>query len=271
MKPQLRNYNAYLSAIAVIVGLGLAIHTTDATARSLDEIQETGFINIVTTSTNPPHGFLDPESEELKGIMFQVGRSVAQKLDVEPKFTEVTFSGLIPSTKTGRADLMSGPLFITEKREEQIDFTQPIYGWGEGLLVRDDNNRDYPNLNSLKGARVGVLVDSVQYDMIKEIGPDTLRTYKDYPTLLADMRAERIDVGVIDPPSIAYQMKTLGIEGMKFVEDYDSIKDWAIGMAVKDGNQELLAAVNQALTDMKQSGELQAILEDWGVGHLIAD
>jgi len=271
MKLQLPGMKTRLVTTAGIAALGLSLQTNDVMARTLQEIQETGFIKVVTTSTSPPHGFLDPESEELKGIMFQVGRRVAERLGVEPRFTEVPFAGLIPSTKSGRADLMSGPLFITEKREEAIDFTQPIYGWGEGLLVQEHNNKSYPNLKALKGTRVGVLVDSVQYDMVKEVGPEALRTYKDYPTLLADMRAGRIDVGVIDPPSIAYQMKRLGIEGMKFVQGYDAIKHWNIGMAVEEGNKELLAAVNEALTQMKDSGELRAILEEWGVGHLLAD
>lgn len=242
-----------------------------AQARTLEEIKDSGVINIVTTSSSPPHGFLSPKTHELEGIMFEVGKAVADKLGLEAEFTEVPFAGLIPSVTSGRADLMSGPLFITEKREEAVDFTQPIYGWGEGLVTRTDNDTAYPNIESLKGQTVGTLVDSVQYNMIKDVpGVEGVRTYKDYVSLIADLRAGRIDVGVIDPPSIAYQLKLHGIEGIRFVKDYKPVKDWKIGMAVNEGNAELLGAVNEAISALKKSGELEQILSDWGVGDLIA-
>ena len=45
--------------------------------------------------------------------------------------------------------------------------------------------------------------------------PDTkVSTYQDYSTLLADVRAGRIDLGIVDPPSIVYQIKTKNIPGV---------------------------------------------------------
>ncbi|WP_119460045.1 ABC transporter substrate-binding protein [Rhodospirillaceae bacterium SYSU D60014] len=259
-------------AAVLVAALGGILASGTADARSLEEIKESGVISIVTTSSSPPHGFLSPDSGELEGIMFEVGRAVADKLGVEAEFTEVPFNGLIPSLRSDRADLMSGPLFITEKREEVVDFTQPVYGWGEGLVTQEDSDTTYANLESLGGQTVGTLIDSVQYEMIKNV-PDVegIRTYRDYISLIADIRAGRIDVGVIDPPSIAYQIKLHGIEGVRLAEDYKPVNNWKVGMAVNEGNAELLEAVNNAIAELKSSGELKRILTDWGVGNLIAE
>src|SRR5207248_1351720 len=80
-----------------------------------------------------------------------------------------------------------------------------VYGWGEGLVVAEGKPADYPDLKSLSGKSVGCLVASVQYEMLKKVdGIKDVRTYPDYIQLLADVRAGRLDVAMVDPPSIAY-------------------------------------------------------------------
>ena len=63
---------------------------------------------------------------------------------------------------------MSAPLFITPQRAEVLDFSTPVYGWGEGLIVKESSAKPYVDLTSMKGDTVGVLVNSVQYNMIKD-------------------------------------------------------------------------------------------------------
>jgi len=239
-------------------------------ARPLAEIQTAGSINVVTTATSPPHGFKNPASNQLEGIMVDVARAMAKHLNADMKLTDVPFSGLIPTLTSGRADVMSAPLFITEARAQVIDFTIPIYGWGEGVVVSMKNTRDYPDFASMQGERVGVLVDSVQFNMIKDMPGTKVSTYQDYATLLADVRAGRIDLGVIDPPSILYQIQNRNIPGVRLYPGYQPQNRWQVGMAVEKGNQALLDAVNDALAKMKNNGELQTIGRKWGVSNLMS-
>jgi polar amino acid transport system substrate-binding protein len=95
-------------------------------------------------------------------------------------------------------------------------------------------------------------------------------TYQDYSTLLADVRAGRIDLGIVDPPSIIYQIKTKNIPGVKLDTGYQPQRKWQVGMAVQKGNAALLEAVNGALAQMKQNGELAAIGQKWGVADLMS-
>ena len=44
----------------------------------------------------------------------------------------------------------------------------------------------------------------------------------------------------------------------------------AFGFAVNKGDVELLDALNAALRKLKETGQLRAILDRWGVGHLMA-
>lgn len=235
------------------------------------DVKKAGVIKVVTTSSSPPHGFLDAKTNSLKGIMVEVGEAVAKDLGVRAEFTEVPFGALIPTLTSKRADLMSAPLFITPQRAEVVDFSEPIYGWGEGLAVQTDSAKRYTTLRSLSGSVAGVLVNSVQYNLVKDVpGVKDVRTYPDYIQLLADLRAGRIDVAMIDPPSIAYQIRLHGITGVRIVEGYTPVNAWKIGMAVNKGDRELLEAVNASLARLKANGALQRILDGWDVGQLIA-
>lgn len=255
----------------VAVLAAAALTAVDGRAATPADIKKAGVVKVVTTSSSPPHGFLDAKSNSLKGIMVEVAQAVARDLGVRAEFTEVPFGALIPTLTSKRADLMSAPLFITPQRAEVVDFSLPIYGWGEGLAVQSGSSRSYTDLKSLSGSTAGVLVNSVQYNLVKDVpGVKDVRTYPDYIQLLADLRAGRIDVAMIDPPSIAYQMKLHGITGVKMVEGYTPVNAWKIGMAVNKGDRELLEAVNASLEKLKAKGELRRILDGWDVGHLLA-
>ena len=266
-----------ISGKTSLVALGLAalvgtLTVSGARAVTPAQIKQAGVVKVVITSSSPPHGFLDAKTNSLKGIMFEVAQAIAADMGVRAEFTEVPFGSLIPTLTSKRADLMSAPLFITPQRAEVVDFSDPVYGWGEGLVVAEGKKADYPDLKSLAGTTVGCLVASVQYEMLKKVeGIKEVRTYPDYIQLLADVKAGRLDVAMVDPPSIAYQIATHGITGVRRVENYTPQHAWKIGLAVNKGDKELLDAVNASLRKLKQSGQLKRILDGWGVGHLIAN
>ncbi|AKQ54876.1 ABC transporter substrate-binding protein [Bordetella hinzii] len=239
-------------------------------ARPLAEIQASGSINVVTTASAPPHGFKNPASNQLEGIMVDAASGIAKHLKAQMKLADVPFSGLIPTLTSGRADLMSAPLFITEERARVLDFSAPVYEWGEGVVVGDKSKKTYGRFEDMKGQRVGVLVDSVQFNMIKDMPGTKVSTYQDYSTLLADVRAGRIDLGIVDPPSIIYQIQTKKIPGVKLDTAYQPQKKWQVGMAVEKGNKALLDAVNAAIAEMKQNGEMAEIGRKWGVADLMS-
>lgn len=258
------------SMLVGALAAGVLAHAGPLSARTLSDIQATQSVNVVTTASSPPHGFKNPASNRLEGIMVDVAGEIASRLKASVRLTDVPFSGLIPTLTSGRADIMSAPLFVTEERAKVIDFSVPVYEWGEGVVVSSKSDKAYPDFESLRGARVGVLVDSVQFRMIKDMPDTRVSTYQDYATLLADVRAGRIDLGIVDPPSIIYQIQSRNIPGVRLDTGYRPQQVWQVGMAVEKGNAELLEAVNEALAGMKADGTLAAIGQKWGVSHLIS-
>ncbi|KXV03511.1 amino acid ABC transporter substrate-binding protein [Caballeronia megalochromosomata] len=257
-----------LKSLPLLAAACASLIALPAGARTLAEVMQTKTLNVVTTASSPPHGFLDPASNSMKGIMVDVADAIGKRLGVSVKLTDVPFDGLIPTLTSGRADVMAAPLFITEERAQVVDFSAPIYGWGEGVVIRDGDKKHYGSLADFKGAKVGTLVDSVQYKMIKALPGTDVSTYQDYFSLLADVRVGRIDLGVVDPPSVLYQIKAKSIPGVKLDADYRAQKQWQVGACTQKNNPTLLTAVNDALAKMKQDGELHTILAKWGVASM---
>ena len=102
---------------SILLGLASAALLAQAAAghaRTLDDVRADKTLSVVTTASAPPHGFKNPQSNRLEGIMVDVAAAVARHLGVADKLSDVPFSGLIPTLTSGRADVMSAPLFITE-------------------------------------------------------------------------------------------------------------------------------------------------------------
>ena len=70
--------------------------------RTLDDVRADKTLNVVTTASAPPHGFKNPQSNRLEGIMVDVAAAVARHLGVADKLSDVPFSGLIPTLTSGR-------------------------------------------------------------------------------------------------------------------------------------------------------------------------
>lgn len=255
-------------ACATIASIASTIGVSTASARTLAEIQKSGVMNVAATAADPPHGFYDSKTKKFEGIMPDITRAIAKHLGVEAKLNNVQFDGLIPSLQANRADFSSGALFITEKRAEQVDFTVPIYGWGDGIVMPEKSKDSFKQFDDLRGKTVGTLVSSVQYDMLKQLEGTNVKSYSDYPSLVLDIQSGRLDAGFVDPPNIRYIISSHNISGVKAADEYVPKNHWQVAATVQKGNTELLDAVNNILIEMKKSGELKAILDKWGVADM---
>lgn len=98
-----------------------------------------GFSNI------PNFGFPD-ENGEADGFMNDIAINTLKSMgynDVEAVVTD--WGGLIPGLQAGRYDLVTGGLYITKARCENITFSEPAGKFGDAFLVEAGNPK---NLNT---------------------------------------------------------------------------------------------------------------------------
>ena len=125
--------------IAAAFGLGL-IGASDAQQA----------VRVGSTPTGIPFTFLDTKTNQISGIMVDIINEVGKDQGFTTEITPMTFSTLIAALQSNKIDVIAAAMYITPPRQEVIDFSDPIYTYGDGLFVSAKDTKDYKSLEDLK-------------------------------------------------------------------------------------------------------------------------
>lgn len=223
-------------------------------------------LRVGATSTGIPFTFLDVKSNSIQGMMVDTAEAVAKEAGFDANIEQTVFSALIPSLNSQKIDIISAAMLKTPAREEVVDFTDPVYSYGEGLVVQSSDEKDYLTLEDLKGEVVGAQVGTVFVDMLQEKGYfKEVRSYDSLVDLTRDLSLGRIKAGIGDQPILAYQIQQGTLKGVKLAPNYQAENIGDVCLVVRKGDTELLARLNQAIAAIKANGTLEQIVTKWGI------
>ncbi|QOR37945.1 amino acid ABC transporter substrate-binding protein [Billgrantia diversa] len=242
-----------------LLGLTLAISGI-TTAQAQETLRAGG------TPSGIPFTFLDVQTNEITGAMVDVINAVGEDMGYEVTVQESPFNALIPSLTSGKIDIISAAMLKTPKRAEVVAFSDDIYPYGEGVIIKDDFSGDITNLEDLEGQVIGAQVGTTYVRQLEETGlfPE-IRNYDTLADMMRDVSLGRIVAGVGDAPIMSYQLNQGRFSDLKLAEDYDQQMVGHIGLAVAQDNTELLDQVNASLAKLKGDGTLDAIFDEWGL------
>ncbi|GGB61568.1 amino acid ABC transporter substrate-binding protein [Tistrella bauzanensis] len=222
-------------------------------------------VTVGVTTTGVPFTFIDTATSKPTGAMVELAEAIAAETGMTAEFEVVAFSALIPSLTTGKIDMISAGMFATDKRREVVDFSTPVYSYGEGMFVAADDATDY-TLDDLNGATVGAQVGTTFADTLKARGTfGEIKLYDSIADIMRDVKLGRIKAGFGDKPIIAYQISQNPKMGVRLVEGYQPMKPGDVALAVSKENTALLDAVNAAIAKLKDSGALAKIFAKYGL------
>ncbi|HJS73556.1 MAG TPA: ABC transporter substrate-binding protein [Vicinamibacteria bacterium] len=216
------------------------------------------------SSSGVPFTFLDVESNAPRGIMVDIVRAVGDDAGFATDVKMLPFNALIPSLTSGRIRLIAAAMVITPARQEIVDFSEPVYSYGEALIVEAADATEYETLEELKGKVVGAQVGTVYIDALQESGlfPE-VKIYDSIADILRDVGVGRIEAGFGDHPIVAYQLGLGTHPEVRLVRSYQPRIVGSIGIGVRKGEGELLGRINVSLTRLKENGTIAKILAGW--------
>src|SRR6202030_1086676 len=223
-------------------------------------------LKVGSTPTGVTFTFLDTKTNSIQGVMVdlitQVGKDAGFQVQIEP----MQFSTLIPSLTSNKIDIISAAMFATAARKEVIDFSDPVYTYGEGLLVPRTDTKSYVALEDLKGEVVGAQVGTAFVDALKKTGIFAeVKAYDTIPDILRDVNTGRLKAGFGDYPILAYNLKQGGFPEVRLVDSYQPTIIGTVAIGVRKGDTELLGKINASLAKLKANGEVDKILDKWGL------
>ena len=81
--------------------------------------------------------FFEKSADGFSGVSVEIWEELAEKLNINYEYQEfASVSALLKALERGRVDLAIGPISVTSTRAQRVDFTQPYYKSGMGILIR---------------------------------------------------------------------------------------------------------------------------------------
>ena len=103
----------------------------------------------------PPFEMTDKEGNP-KGVSVDFAKELGKYLNKEVVIENTAWSGLIPSLKTGKIDMIISSMTITEEREKSVDFSVPYAQSTLAILANKDSKvQSIEDLNK-EGKKVAV-------------------------------------------------------------------------------------------------------------------
>ena len=237
-----------VTAILVLLVLALASLASAGAEggkvyRTLDEIKESGKINIGVFSDKNPFGYVE-ENGEYQGYDVYFARRIGKDLGVEVNFVSTEAANRVEYLETGKVDIILANFTVTAERAEKVDFALPYMNVALGVV--SPKSRVIRDLSEI-GAEDQVIVISgttAEDYLIKNNPEIQLQKYDTYANAKTALENGNAVAWANDNTEvIAFALENEGYEvGIPSLGSQDTIAP-----AVSKGNETLLAWINEEI------------------------
>lgn len=142
-----------LGALAMTAGCGSAPDSADTQAT------EPQVLRVGMDASYPPFGSQNQETKDYEGFDVDIIRAIAAEEGFAVEISNRSFDGLVPALQAREIDVAINDITITDDRRQSVDFSQPYYIAGLGVVVRADNDT-IRTAEDLQGKTLGVSIGS---------------------------------------------------------------------------------------------------------------
>ena len=264
-KPELQNeFNEYL---AKITDSG-ELYELQETWLGLDENKKvidfdsiannSKVLKLATTSGMQPFDY--NQDNHYAGYEIALVASFCKEYGYGLQIEDSNFAGVLAAVSTGKADLGSCVITITDERKQTMNFSKPIY---EGGIVLVKKRNDAQFLETLAGKKIGVQAGTTYDDYVIEMIDDVK---VEYYNLVSDLKAaldsNKIDGFVLDSPVADLFVN----ENNGKYKVLGSLHDVDYGIAVSkvnEDNKQLITQLDNFMSKLLQNGSLNEIYNNW--------
>ena len=248
---------SFSAVLALCVGCGkpktVVVPASNEPPKPLVMVTEAGF---------PPYEYV--ENGEVIGVDIDICRTIADRLGRPLVVVCTNFDAIAGAIVNGDADLAAAGLTVTEERKELFDFSMPYAH--SGIVIISKKGAEYKDIASAKGKRIGVQIGTTSdHFCMEEL--EVVPQRFDTPMQAAEaLKAGKVDMIIVDidpARNIAGNDESLVISSETLCME-------ELAIAVKKGNGELLASINETLDFMLHNGKVYASLAKH-VAHLAYD
>jgi polar amino acid transport system substrate-binding protein len=246
------------AAVFTLVLSICSVTTVTVLAEDLAKVKTKGEIKMAMSGQYPPFNFVN-DKNRLTGFDVEIGRAVAKRIGIKATPLSTAWDGIIAGLLANKYELICGSMAITEERQKSIDFSDPYYRSGAQLFVKKGS--PIKSVSELKGKKVGVTLGTTYEQWVRaNIAGADVRTYKGVPDMILEVGYGRIDGFITDKIVGALAIKKKGAP-ISLVGDL--LYEEKMGIALRQNNPALKAALNDGLAAIKKDGTYRTISMKW--------
>ncbi len=263
---------AALMALATFTGCGAA--ASDASSKGegqdlLAQIKAKGKIVVGMNAEFAPYEFhaIVDGKDTVSGFDVELAKAIASDLGVELEIKEMEFEGLISALNAGQCDVLISGLATTEKRRQQVDFSDPYYTGKNLLLMNKKNTAGMDSVAELADNKIGIQMSSTQqvYAQNNLEPQGTQVTYiGSMNTLLMSLKAGQID-GIVTDDTVC---RTMVISNPDLVINQnctfpsENPGEDSTAVAIPKGESSLTAEINKTIARLKADGQMEKLVDE---------
>lgn len=227
------------------------------TKNQLETVKANGKLIVASEGVWAPWTYHD-EEDNLVGFDVELGGCIAKKLGVDVEYVEAEWDGLFGGLDAGRYDLVINGVGYDEERGEKYDFSDPYVFLDTVVVVRADDDR-ITKPEDLNGMSTANTISSTYAKLAESYGANVTGV-DDLNQTMELLIQGRIDATVNDETAFNDYLRANPDAPIKIacVANRDSYY-----IPVRKGESEMLAAVNQAIADLREDGTLKALSEKY--------
>lgn len=248
-------------ALAASLSFALLYSPPEPSDKYLEAIRARGALVVGTDATYPPFSYLDDAG--YNGFDVQLAQRLAERLGVGVEFVSISYDGLYDAIRAGRVDIVVSAVAPIPELGEDFSYSVPYLNAGQVMVVRASETR-VKSVDDLSGLTVGVELGSladVEARRLQGATEDvTLRSsYHWPPEALRALRRGEVDVVITDLVSALSFAQRDG--GVRILERPVTVEPYVVVMP--PNAPYLLAETDKAIRDMRASGELARLAQQW--------
>ena len=251
---------AVVAAVGLLAGCGKTDQSSKAsktTYRTVDEIKESGTINIGVFSDKAPFGYVD-ENGEYQGYDIYFAERLGKDLGVKINYVSTEAANRIEYLQTGKVDVILANFTVTDERAEEVDFALPYMNVSLGVVSHKDHV--ITDLSQVGADEQVIVISGTTAETYLEQNEPDIKLQK-FDTYAAAKTAFENGTGVAwandNTEVIAYAKENPGyVVGISSLGDQQSIAP-----AVTKGNSTLLDWINAEIESLGEENFFHADYE----------
>ena len=255
-------------ALVLVVG----VFSANAESPKLESILKSGKLVCATDAAWAPFEYVG-ENGAVTGCDLEIAAYIAQQLGVELEIVNVAFDTLPTYLANDEADVVLAAMTITEERAESVDFSIPYTTACQYIIVAEDDD-SVSTIEDLAGKAIGVHLGTTGDFLVSDeimlpegVLYETGAVVQQYHFLTdACLALKNYELqAIVCDTQLAMNLcaSNSGLKCFELVYADGSKTDEQYGVAMKKGDAEFVAKVNEILAPIVEDGTI----DGWIVKH----